>query len=39
LRRQTIVPELSFIDVCQDFLTNSNGISTGATGTSGQGLI
>jgi len=39
LPRLTIVPELLFTGAFQDYLINNSGISTGATGTSGQGLI
>ena len=37
--RLTIVPELQFTGAFHDFLTDNNGISSGAIGTSGQGLI
>jgi vitamin B12 transporter len=39
LPRLTIVPELLFTGAFQDFLINNSGISTGAIGTSRQGLI
>jgi len=34
-----IVPELQFTGAFQDYLNNDSGFSTGAVGTSGQGLI
>ncbi|MGH7154655.1 MAG: TonB-dependent receptor domain-containing protein, partial [Acetobacteraceae bacterium] len=35
----TIAPELLFTGAFHDFLIDNNGISTGAIGTSGQGLL
>ncbi len=39
LSRLTLVPELLFTGAFRDFLIDNSGISTGAIGTSGQGLI